>query len=88
MLYLKENLQNVNQNLSPVGTSKIFSNEFFGQEVLTNMNNCNSDYNNFTNMVKEVINLHALPKRTPPQKKEKEKSTCGETKHLLKKTLF
>ena len=52
------------------------------------MNNCNSDYNNFTNMVKEVINLHALPKRTPPQKKEKEKSTCGETKHLLKKTLF
>ena len=37
------------------------------------MNNWNNNYNNFTHVVKEVINLHA------PQKK----GTYGETKHLL-----
>ena len=54
-----ESLQNVNQKLSPIGTSKIL-------EVLSSNNddyNCNNDYNSFTYMIKDVINLHA------PQKK-------------------
>ena len=54
----KKNLQSVNQKLSRIGTSQIFLEGF-----LSNMKNCNNDFNSFTHMAKEVVNLHA------PQKK-------------------
>ena len=64
-LSLKENLQNVNQKLSPLATSKIFSNEAFRQEVLSNINTCNKNYNSFKWMLKQVINLYVPQKRKP-----------------------
>ena len=59
-LSLKENLQNVNQKLSPLVT-----NEAFRQEVLSNINTCNKNYNSFKWMLKEVINLYVPQKRKP-----------------------
>ena len=47
----------------PYRDFKRFSNDASRQEVLSNVNNCNNDYNSFTKEVKEVINIHA------PQKK-------------------
>ena len=42
---------------------KNVSNEAFRQEVLSNINTCNTNYNSFTCMLKEFVNLYVPQKR-------------------------